>query len=171
MFDDGRGMGEGVMDNVPTLHRYTILLEPAQPEQPARADPLPSLSLLASILSRQLDHPPLVLHLASQESPLPPTATSLLKQPLPCDYHIINLRSWTPRTNAPSSHALLTLQRHAPDCKWASLTTADCLRPSPAPSVKFPYSRASFVRTTLTANHLVGTCSLVFNSCCIMLLK
>jgi hypothetical protein len=60
-YDDGRGMGEGVLDSRPTRHRYILLLEPraapAAAEQSERADVLPALSPLALTLARQLESP------------------------------------------------------------------------------------------------------------------
>ena len=57
MNDDSRGMGEGVFDSRATLHRYTLLLEPAAPNLVRTEDTLPALSPLATRLSRYLEHP------------------------------------------------------------------------------------------------------------------
>jgi len=65
-YDDGRGMGEGVLDSRPTRHRYVLLLEPAtvSAAAPRKQEPpkvtaprLPALSPLALSLSRQLESP------------------------------------------------------------------------------------------------------------------
>jgi hypothetical protein len=69
-YDDGRGMGEGVLDSRPTRHRYVLLLEPAvraaggRPESSAVR--LPALSPLALSLSRQLESPLTILQLLPQ---------------------------------------------------------------------------------------------------------
>jgi len=156
MYDDARGMGEGVVDSVSTLHRYTLLLEPLQPDSPSRDNPLPSLSFLATVLSRHLEHTPTMLHVGGKDAeamqPL-----DLLASPLPCDFHLLNLRSWSDRregVDGVDSHALLTLQRHAPDCSWASLTMAECRRPQSKSGIKFNGMETQFSPTTLTANHL-----------------
>ena len=57
-YDDGRGMGEGVLDSRPTRHRYVLLLEPAATAaQPPAGRILPALSPLALTLARQLESP------------------------------------------------------------------------------------------------------------------
>jgi len=149
MYDDARGMGEGVLDSRATTHKYWILLEPKDPSFTSSPDTLPSLSHLATVLSRQLDHPVTTL----QSSHVPPlTHVQLLHNPLPCDHHLLNLRSWTPRQPSSSPSALLILQRTAPDCSWASLSLPDCLRPAPAPRIQFKHLAASFHPTSLTGN-------------------
>jgi len=90
MYDDARGMGEGVLDSRATTHKYWLLVEPKDPSFTPSSDTLPSLSPLATILSRQLDHPLTVLQ-SSAPPPLP--HVQLLHAPLPCDHHLLNLRS------------------------------------------------------------------------------
>jgi len=149
MYDDARGMGEGVLDSRATTHKYWLLVEPKDPSFTPSSDTLPSLSPLATILSRQLDNPLTVLQ-ASSPPPLP--HVQLLHAPLPCDHHLLNLRSWTSRQSAPSPNALLILQRTAPDCSWASLSLSDCLRPAPAPHLQFTQFSTIFHPTSLTGN-------------------
>jgi len=149
MYDDARGMGEGVLDSRATTHKYWILLEPKDPSFTSSSDTLPSLSHLATVLSRQLDQPVTALQ-SSHVPPLP--HVQLLHNPLPCDHHLLNLRSWTPRQPSSSPSALLILQRTAPDCSWASLSLPDCLRPAPAPRIQFKHLAASFQPTSLTGN-------------------
>jgi len=149
MYDDARGMGEGVLDSRATTHKYWLLVEPKDPSFTPSSDTLPSLSPLATILSRQLDHPLTVLQ-SSSPPPLP--HVQLLHAPLPCDHHLLNLRSWTSRQPSPSPNALLILQRTAPDCSWASLSLSDCLRPAPAPHLQFTQLSAIFHPTSLTGN-------------------
>ena len=79
--------------------------------------------------------------------------SGLMSAPLPCDYDLVNLRSWSPRAGATS--ALLVLRRLAPDCSWASLTAPDCLEPSSVPTLQFYNLTATFEPTSLTANHKV----------------
>jgi len=149
MYDDARGMGEGVLDSRATTHKYWLLVEPKDPSFTPSSDILPSLSPLATILSRQLDHPFTVLQASI---PPPQPHVQLLHTPLPCDHHLLNLRSWTPRQPSPSPAALLLLQRTAPDCSWASLSLSDCLRPSPPPQINFNQLSAIFHPTSLTGN-------------------
>ena len=67
MNDDARGMGEGVLDSRMTLHRYTLLLEPASKHRTVRDDTFPTLSPLANRLSRYMEHPPSVMFMEEQD--------------------------------------------------------------------------------------------------------
>ena len=148
MYDDARGMGEGVTDSRATTHRYWLLLEPRDPASQPPADVLPSLSPLASLLSRQLDSP---VTLLSSSAPVQPSVVSLLTSDLPCDHHILNLRSWSPQHSSGSS-ALMILQRTAPDCSWASISLSECLSPASSPSITWRGRSARYQPVSLTGN-------------------
>ena len=148
MFDDARGMGEGVTDSRATYHNYWILLEPRDPSIAAESDIVPALSPLATVLSRYLDNPSAILSSTSTASA---STTSLMKSGLPCDHHLINLRSWSPRVSDTVS-ALMILQRTGPDCSWATLTMTECVTPAPAPVIKWKYNQARYSSVTLTGN-------------------
>ena len=147
MYDDARGMGEGVTDSRATYHGYWLLLEPRDPSVNVPSDTLPSLSPLATLLSRYLDNPSTVL---SSSSPVSATSLSLLNSPLPCDHHLINLRSWSPVSS--SSSALMILQRTGADCSWASLSLTDCMSPAPGPQLAWSQHQAQYSTVTLTGN-------------------
>ena len=149
MYDDARGMGEGVTDSRATTHGYWLLLEPRDPAVTPATDTLPSLSPLATVLSRHLDNPVAVLSSVSAAAPV--ATTQLLAAPLPCDHHLLNLRSWTPRSPGPRA-ALMILQRTGPDCGWATLTLTDCTAPGPAPSISWSHAPAHYTPVTLTGN-------------------
>ena len=148
MYDDARGMGEGVTDSRATTHGYWLLLETRDPGSSPAPDSLAALSPLATVLSRQLDNPVTVL---SAQSTVHQPTLSLLQTPLPCDYNLVNLRSWAPSSKV---KALMILQRTGPDCGWASLTLADCINPAPSPSIRWrhPLSSAKYSPVTLTGN-------------------
>lgn len=146
MYDDNRGMGEGVLDSRPTTHTYWLLIEPRDPDHPSPS--LASLSPLAVVLARYLDNTPSVLHTPHQT---PPTV-KLLQSPLPSDHHLINLRSWSPKQSPGSPIALMIIQRQAPDCSWASLSSSD--RPTPAPNINFHNLTTQFQSTSLTGNFI-----------------
>ena len=150
MYDDARGMGEGVTDSRATTHGYWLLLEARDPSSTPAPDTLASLSPLGTVLSRYLDNPVTVL---SAQSPASQPTVSLLQSPLPCDHHLVNLRSWTPRTLSPHS-ALMILQRTGPDCGWASLTLSDCVSPTPTPNIYWRHvsSSAKYNPVSLTGN-------------------
>jgi len=153
MYDDARGMGEGVLDSRATTHTYWLLLEPQDPTHTPPTSPLDSLSPLAMVLSRQLDNRPSILH-TSKSAPLAPQL-SLITAPLPCDHHLLGLRSWTPRQPPDSPQALMILQRFAPDCNWASLSLQQCRQPSPLSDLQFQQSKAKYLPTSLTGNFKV----------------
>jgi len=154
VYDDARGMGEGVTDSRATMHKFWLLLEPRDPDAPSQPMTLPALSPLASTLAHQLEHPPQVLHATRPNTLGLQTSLSLLQSPLPCDFHLLNLRSWDPRKIG-DPQALLILQRQAPDCAWASLSLQDCRLPSSSPSLAFPRHSATFAPVSLTGNHPV----------------
>ncbi len=149
MYDDARGMGEGVTDSRATTHGYWLLLETRDPGSTPNPDTLAALSPLATVLSRHLDNPVTVL--TAQSSVHQPTL-SLLKSPLPCDYNLVNLRSWAPSEG--KIKAIMILQRLGPDCGWASLTLSDCVSPAPSPSISWTHSlfSAKYSPVTLTGN-------------------
>ena len=148
MYDDARGMGEGVTDSRATTHGYWLLLETRDPGSTPTPDTLAALSPLATVLSRHLDNPVTVL--TAQSSVHQPTL-SLLKSPLPCDYNLVNLRSWAPSES--KVKAIMILQRSGPDCGWASLTLSDCVSPAPSPSISWTHSLfAKYSPVTLTGN-------------------
>jgi len=148
-YDDGRGMGEGVLDSVPTSHRFWLLLEPRDPSVTRPQPPLPALSPLATLLSRQLDSTPVLLQ-SSGEATLPLPPVLLAGQPLPCHTHLLNLRSWEGRRASP---ALLVLHRTAPDCSWASLSLGECRSSTASPALQFALTQAEFSPVSLTGNH------------------
>jgi len=148
MYDDARGMGEGVTDSRATTHGYWLLLEPRDPAYTPGVETVAALSPLATVLSRFLDNPVTVL---SASSSVTPSSISLLKTPLPCDHHLLNLRSWSPLTPGPHS-GLMILQRAGPDCSWATLTMSDCVTPAPSPSIVWKYNPAKYSSVTLTGN-------------------
>ena len=64
-YDDARGMGEGILDNRDTEHRYWLLLEPMKKplinsnSNPEAIDEVSVPSPLANHMSRRLDHSPI----------------------------------------------------------------------------------------------------------------
>lgn len=179
MNDDARGMGEGVLDSRRTLHRYTLLMEPISPKSGKNSETIPFLSPLALRLSRYLEHPLTSFIGIEKNQKLVnkrgkintffffkyPSFYSvlaficclgLINSALPCDYDLVNLRTWSPIDASNPSHALLILRRLAPDCSWSSLTVSDCLDPTSVPDIKFSNVSAFFQPTSLTGNHRVS---------------
>ncbi|KAL3680715.1 hypothetical protein R1sor_023671 [Riccia sorocarpa] len=101
--DDGRGLGQGVLDNHPNSVVFHLLLEKNITEAPDLRDPSSSRSqsLLSHRVGAQLDYPlhaflgkpePLESLRASVEGKLLRTTMSPLGQDLPCDLHVVSLQ-------------------------------------------------------------------------------
>ncbi|XP_073280149.1 alpha-mannosidase 2-like [Primulina huaijiensis] len=94
--DDGRGLGQGVMDNRPMNIVFHILVESnvSSPSVAILDNPL-SPSLLSHLMGAHLNYP---LHIFVGKKPEeifvqpPPRSFSPLATPLPCDLHIVNFK-------------------------------------------------------------------------------
>lgn len=95
--DDGRGLGQGVMDNRPMNVLFHILLESnvSSTSNPI-SNPLPlSPSLLSHSIRAHLNYP---MHMFVSKKPVetsarpPPLSFSPLASSLPCDLHIVNFK-------------------------------------------------------------------------------
>jgi hypothetical protein len=117
VYDDARGMGEGVTDNRETVSNYIIMLE----KLPLRHGPqyensVPTLP--SHHLSQQLNYPPSLFVLDFENFPQKSERVHrLLNQDLPCDTHLINLRTmpedynYDVDANLPAEKVLLIVQR------------------------------------------------------------
>ncbi|ODN05616.1 Alpha-mannosidase 2 [Orchesella cincta] len=137
IFDDSRGMGEGVTDNRPTVSNYVLYLEKlggnTVVDNTDYQKSLPTLS--AHHLSQELSYPSFMYVYnddkyqplsGSATSPSQPDVISMLNQELPCDVNLLNLRTITDSSldydlNLPSMNALLIAHRFGYLC-----TTGDC---------------------------------------------
>lgn len=103
--DDGRGLGQGVMDNRPMNVIFHILVESSIS---STADPVSNpLALSPSLLSHRVGaHLNYPLHAFIAKTPRdvsvqpPPLSFSPLNAPLPCDLHIVNLKVPRPSKNS-----------------------------------------------------------------------
>lgn len=122
LYDDYRGMGEGVVDSRLTRHKFWLLVE----DMPSghHIDKPPSykvLSLQAQQMANALRYPPNLYFLSNFEQPQP-TLHSLVRLlprgALPCDVHLTTLRTLSdPQLQMfPSASALLVLHRQGFDC-------------------------------------------------------
>ncbi len=124
--DDGRGMGEGVTDNLPTQTSFVLLLEDRQADAEAQArHTVPMQSLAAQHASSALLYPAAVFIVDSADAlssaSLPKARALLIDQPLPCNVHLVGLRtlsesSRTLEAELPSNSALMTLHNRGYDC-------------------------------------------------------
>uniref|UniRef100_A0A8D3CJV9 Alpha-mannosidase n=1 Tax=Scophthalmus maximus TaxID=52904 RepID=A0A8D3CJV9_SCOMX len=115
--DDNRGLGQGVTDNKLTDNLYHLLLED---RRVGRAS-VEHLSLLAHLTSLSLCHPPLTMF-APVDNQLPKIHPFRpLRSSLPCDVHLLNLRTLEDdhEAGSPSQEVALILHRKGFDCSSA----------------------------------------------------
>uniref|UniRef100_A0AAY4BHS9 Alpha-mannosidase n=1 Tax=Denticeps clupeoides TaxID=299321 RepID=A0AAY4BHS9_9TELE len=114
MQDDNRGLGQGLKDNKRTANRFRLL------------DCFVSLLLLVARLSHMtsayLNHEVLALPVLPKKRGVPPLQTfAPLAGTLPCDFHLLNLRSvQNQETQTPSPYTALLLHRRGLDCRLES---------------------------------------------------
>ncbi|KAL2300890.1 hypothetical protein Nmel_013784 [Mimus melanotis] len=147
MQDDNRGLGQGLKDNKRTCNRFRLLLERRSTANKVLAvtgEPSPALgwsraeafashvqathvqderpisfpSLLSHITSVHLNAEALVMPVALEKPALPALRSFVpLATTLPCDFHILNLRTLQAEDDSlPSAEAALILHRKGFDC-------------------------------------------------------
>uniref|UniRef100_A0A665V6V0 mannosyl-oligosaccharide 1,3-1,6-alpha-mannosidase n=1 Tax=Echeneis naucrates TaxID=173247 RepID=A0A665V6V0_ECHNA len=107
MQDDNRGLGQGLKDNKKTANRFRLLGTTSFP------------SILSHITNAILNHEVLALPVLPKRRGIPPLQTfAPLKSFLPCDFHLLNLRSIQSQQDphSPSPYTALILHRLALDC-------------------------------------------------------
>ncbi|XP_023604787.1 LOW QUALITY PROTEIN: alpha-mannosidase 2x-like, partial [Myotis lucifugus] len=119
MQDDNRGLGQGLKDNKRTRNHFRLLLERrtlGSEVSDGHSTSYPSL--LSHMTSVYLNAPVLALPVAKRQPPAPglrsfhPLASSL-----PCDFHLLNLRTLQAEDETlPSAEAALILHRKGFDC-------------------------------------------------------
>ncbi|XP_030373939.1 alpha-mannosidase 2 [Scaptodrosophila lebanonensis] len=122
LYDDYRGMGEGVVDSRMTRHKFWLLVEDMPGGQHVTQPPnykVPSLH--AQQLANTLRYPPNLYFVENFDLP-PAQLQSLVRLlprgALPCDVHLTTLRTLSePQLQLfPSASALLVLHRQGYDC-------------------------------------------------------
>uniref|UniRef100_A0A671PT83 Alpha-mannosidase n=1 Tax=Sinocyclocheilus anshuiensis TaxID=1608454 RepID=A0A671PT83_9TELE len=114
MQDDNRGLGQGLKDNKRTANRFRLLLERRSNSGKVISFP----SLLSHMTSTILNHEVLALPVLPRKHGVPPMRTfAPLAGTLPCDFHLLNLRSIQSQdTHSPSPYTALLLHRLGLDC-------------------------------------------------------
>ncbi|XP_041006189.1 alpha-mannosidase 2 [Juglans microcarpa x Juglans regia] len=133
--DDGRGLGQGVMDNRPMNVVFHILIESNISSIPSLGSnnfPL-SPSLLSHCVGAHLNYP---LHTFIAKKPLelsvqpPPRSFSPLASPLPCDLHIVSFKVPRPlkysQQPPEDSRFILLLQRRHWDSSYCRKGRSQC---------------------------------------------
>ncbi|CAF89893.1 unnamed protein product, partial [Tetraodon nigroviridis] len=116
--DDNRGLGQGVTDNKLTASLYRLLVEDRRGgAQSGGGASVEHLSLLAHLSSLSLSHPPITM-VATGDEQLPKLRPfQPLRSSLPCDVHLLNLRTLEDeQVETPSVEAALLLHRKGFDC-------------------------------------------------------
>uniref|UniRef100_A0A8C2ZJY9 mannosyl-oligosaccharide 1,3-1,6-alpha-mannosidase n=1 Tax=Cyclopterus lumpus TaxID=8103 RepID=A0A8C2ZJY9_CYCLU len=115
--DDNRGLGQGVTDNKLTASLYHLLLEDRRGgAQEVGGASVEHLSLLAHLISLSLSHPPMTM-VTSSDSQVPKLHRFLpLRSSLPCDVHLLNLRTLEDSQVTPGNSMALLLHRKGFDC-------------------------------------------------------
>lgn len=123
--DDGRGMGEGLMDNKRTVSRFWFLLE--RRVNVAQSE-VPNLSRLSHTLSSVLNYPAVILDVNNRMEHLFKPSVSFLQTPYPCDVHLINLRTLplSDKFYLPSNSSLLILHNKNRACNVMDIATMTC---------------------------------------------
>uniref|UniRef100_A0A8C7T9F4 mannosyl-oligosaccharide 1,3-1,6-alpha-mannosidase n=1 Tax=Oncorhynchus mykiss TaxID=8022 RepID=A0A8C7T9F4_ONCMY len=117
--DDNRGLGQGVLDNKVTPSTFRLLLEKRKPS------PLSYPSLLSHVSSLYLNHPLISMAVSTEAQSLSLSAFTPLASSLPCDIHLVNLRSIQSKEDGggPSDEAALILHRKGFDCAFSNRNT------------------------------------------------
>ncbi|XP_036029588.1 alpha-mannosidase 2 [Onychomys torridus] len=129
MQDDNRGLGQGVHDNKITANLFRILLEKRNGVnmEEDKKSPVSYPSLLSHMTSSFLNHPflPMIVN-AKLSSPAVELLSELplLQSSLPCDIHLVNLRTIQLKMGKGySDEAALILHRKGFDCQFSSKGT------------------------------------------------
>ncbi|XP_031678782.1 alpha-mannosidase 2x isoform X1 [Oncorhynchus kisutch] len=146
MQDDNRGLGQGLKDNKKTANRFRLLLESRSTgnkhagffaklssmfhslititlrggaQEVVDSGPTSFPSLLSHLTSAILNHEVIALPVLPKKRGIPPLHTfAPFTGALPCDFHVINLRSIQHQqdTHSPSPYTALILHRKGLDC-------------------------------------------------------
>lgn len=125
LYDDYRGMGEGVVDSRQTRHKFWILLEHFQSSgdnKPTDQNEYQVPSLFTNQLSNSLIYPANAYFIDSQDMTQLELNkhVNLVEQKFPCDLHLVTLRTLTEEELPlfPSRSALMILHRQSYSCKF-----------------------------------------------------
>lgn len=146
LYDDSRGMGEGLVDNRKTVSRYVLLIEdiaeskesnklpakrfdnpedvirsfnvPTEPVDSPKREDFSRPSLYATHLSNSLNYPSNVFIIDHEHQSNVTRSIKLLNRPFPCDTHLMTLRTQPDAiySQFPASSALMVLHRQGYDC-------------------------------------------------------
>lgn len=130
--DDGRGLGQGVLDNRPMNVIFHLLIESNVSSSPSNNEP----SLLSHSIGAHLNYP---IHkfVSKKEIDMPLKSNNVrtfspLASPLPCDLHIVNLKVPQPlkasTVNLDDPRFAIILQRRGWDPSYCKKGGLQCTR-------------------------------------------
>nr|XP_006627077.1 PREDICTED: alpha-mannosidase 2 [Lepisosteus oculatus]XP_015193543.1 PREDICTED: alpha-mannosidase 2 [Lepisosteus oculatus] len=125
MQDDNRGLGQGIQDNKITANLFRILLERRiSVDEKENSKPSSYPSLLSHVSSLYLNHPVLPMTISTDFGDASLSAFSPLVSSMPCDMHLVNLRTIQSKEgDGPSDEAALILHRKGFDCAFSTKNT------------------------------------------------
>lgn len=165
LYDDSRGVGEGVVDNKLTLTKYWILLETVSDESGFYKDHVSNPSLVANQLSEGLLYPVNVFVVEPEMEHYLQSKVMMINRPMPCDMHLMNFRTNTDPIfqQFPSQSALMVLHRKGYDCRIdKGYRIPECLLRQDKGvfekgTVLPGFDNLQIARTTLTGLHRLDT--------------
>ncbi|XP_037033784.1 alpha-mannosidase 2 [Bradysia coprophila] len=157
LYDDYRGMGEGVVDSRQTRHKFWILIEHFQPaeDKSTEQNEYQVPSLFANHLSNIHIYPSNTYFIDSQDftSLQLSNHVQLIDHKFPCDLHLLTLRTLTEEELPlfPSRSALMVLHRQAYSCKFAdNVHSKQCKKQAFTKNIFNHLHIESIASTTLT---------------------
>ncbi|TKR60218.1 hypothetical protein L596_027501 [Steinernema carpocapsae] len=126
--DDGRGLFQGVLDNKRTISHFRLLVEPMEQKSAGNDATVGFHSIVGHQASLGVHYPLVILHsrdsVGLKDSQLT-SSFEAMTQDLPCDIHVVNLRTRAATTNysstnpstKPLTSAGLILHRFGVDCR------------------------------------------------------
>lgn len=154
LYDDSRGMGEGLLDNRKTVLKYWLLFEDINGKKDDAKFSKPSL--FSNHISNALNYPINIFVIDGTESDITlQTEVKLLTQSFPCDLHLLNLRTNHDQklSHFPVSSALMVLHRQGYSCSvGADITLKHChLNERPSLGTSFyKLNNVNITKTTIT---------------------
>uniref|UniRef100_A0A4W3I259 Alpha-mannosidase n=1 Tax=Callorhinchus milii TaxID=7868 RepID=A0A4W3I259_CALMI len=122
MQDDNRGLGQGLKDNKVTCNQFRILLEKRESSN-KDGRPVSFPSLLSHMTSMYVNHKVMALPVIPRPQIVPPVRSwKPLSASVPCDTHILNLRTLQSEVRTPGSESALILHRKGFDCSLEAKT-------------------------------------------------
>ena len=118
-YDDGRGLGEGIYDNVPVFSQFKLLFESRdKPIHKPGVSQVSFPSLQSHSISNNMYHPLLSLTLKQSRAELLKEPFSPLKQAFPCDIMLLNLRQHNSLHQVGPPKSVMILHHQGFDCSF-----------------------------------------------------